>query len=180
VIIFTEGKNDNDLTNYLKFNINRANEIVRLYDQQKIYYLKLNLTLLPAYGVIYGVFLNFFNIWGILAFTIAIIVFFINSLINFRESSKANTTEVTKASLCFFKNYTNEMLKGFSKGSILDDSKTQIENLHKYQENYQRIAIKTREKTLLGINLMIILFLISAIVNCIALFIKIIFPPFPL
>ncbi|GAI80534.1 unnamed protein product, partial [marine sediment metagenome] len=127
---------DNDLIEDLKFNINRANEIVRLYEKQKNYYLKLNITLITISSIIYGILLNFFNNWGIGLLTFSISIIFALSIINFIYCSIGNKTKGIRPNLCFYRGYSCQKIKDFSKDSVLVDLKTQIYNLHKYQKNY--------------------------------------------
>lgn len=160
---------DNDLIEDLKFNINRANEIVRLYEKQKNYYLKLNIALITISSIIYGILLNSFNDWGIFFLTIAILIFFAISAGNFIYCTIGNKTNGIKPNLCFYNGYSCQKIKDFSKDSVLGDLKTQICNLHRYQKNYNRIAVKARIITLIGIITLIVLYALSFLGNYIAI-----------
>jgi len=159
----------NDIIEDLKFNINRANEIVRLYEKQKYHYLNLNIALITIASIIYGILLNSFNNWGIITLTIAILAFFAISTYNFIYCSIGNKTNGIRPSLCFYKGYSCQNIKDFSKDSVLRDLKTQIYNLHKYQKNYNKIAVKTRKITLIGIIFLISLYALSILVNIIVI-----------
>lgn len=161
---------DNDLIEDLKFNINRANEIVRLYEKQKNYYLQLNIALITISSIIYAILLNSFNNCGILFLTIAIMIFFAISTYNFIYCSIGNKTENIEPCLCFYRDYTGQKIEEFSKNSVIKDLKTQIKNLHKFQKNYNRIAVKTRRITLVGIIILMILLSLSLLGNYIATF----------
>lgn len=157
-----------DIIEDLKFNINRANEIARLYENQKNNYLNLNLASITISSIIYGILLNVFNNWGILFLTISLLIVFVISAINFIYCSIGNTTKGIKPTLCFHKNYSCQKIKDFDKNSVLGDLKTQIYNLHKYQKNYNKIAVKARRFTLTGIISLIISFFVSFLINFIA------------
>lgn len=156
---------DNNLNEILKFNINRANEIVRLYEKQKYHYLNLNIALITISSVIYRILFDILNNTGIILLTFSLSIFFIISTINFIYCSIGNKTGSTKPTLCFYKKYNCEKIKDFSVDSILGDLRTQLNNLHKYQENYNNIAVKARIITLIGIVFLLISFTISIVVN---------------
>ncbi len=166
----SEKGKENDIIEDLKFNVNRANEIVRLYEKQKKDFLKLNLTLITISSIIYGILLNFFNNWGILFLTISLLIIFAISTYNFIYCSIGNKTENIEPSLCFYRDYSGQMIEEFSKDSVIKDLKTQIENLHKFQKNYNRIAVKTRIITLVGIIILMILLSLSFLGNYIVTF----------
>lgn len=53
-----------------KFNINRANEIVRLYGYQTAYFVKITLSLIATYNILYVIFNIFFYSFYIFLFII--------------------------------------------------------------------------------------------------------------
>lgn len=161
---------DNDLIEDLKFNINRANEIVRLYENQKRYYLNLNVALITITSITYGVIYNYLNILGIISLICSLTLIFAISIGNFYYSSKSNETGDTKPTLCFYRDNDNPTLERLNKELILGDLKTQIMNLYKYQENYHNIAVSTRKNTLKVIISLLISFPASSIINLIAAF----------
>ena len=158
---------ENDIVEILKFNINRANEIVRLYENQRNYYLNLNIALITITSITYGIIYNYLNIGGIISLISSLIFIFAFSIGNFYFSSKSNKTQDIKSTLCFYRDNNNSLIEGLNKDSILGDLKTQIKNLYKYQENYNKIAVSTRRATLRGIMILLISFPASLIINLI-------------
>lgn len=156
---------ENDIIDNLKFNINRANEIVRLYEKQKQYYLNLNVALITITSITYGIIYNYLNIWGIISFICSLTSIFVISISNFYFSSKSNDTENIESTMCFYRDNNSPSIDGLNKDLILGDLRNQLKNLYKYQENYHNIAVKTRKFTLIGIITLLISFPVSFIIN---------------
>ena len=127
---------EKDLIEILKFNINRANEIVRLYEKQKNRYLDLNIALITIISIIYGIFYKILNFGGIISLICSLTVIFSFSIANFYSSSKSNETKDISPTLCFYRGYDCEKIKNFRLNQNLGDLRTQLNNLHKYQKNY--------------------------------------------
>lgn len=150
----------------LRFNIERANEIVRLYENRQKIFLELNLALMTAYSLVLGVLFQFFNLCGKISISIAICVYFGFTLWNVKFNLKENKTLDTIETICF-KGYEGDY------SNFEDDYKNQIKNLHKYQQNYDKIAKKSRDITRKGLYVLIIGLGLSIIINMMGIFFQI-------
>ncbi len=148
----------------LKFNIERATEILRLLENRRKKFLDINLALASAFGVVTGVLFPIFDICGKISVAIAILVYFLITIINIGYNLLNHTTSDIEPSLCFFRNYD---WSKYNEYIFKEDYKTQIMNIHKYQENYDNLAKKTRCITLIGALFLFILFSISIIIGVI-------------
>lgn len=155
----------------LKFNIERANEITRLIENRRKSFLKINLALLPAFSIVLAVFSYVYNIWGLISISISMIIYFVITIRNIGINLKKNETEDIKPAICSYtRNFNISQYKDFKGFDFEGDYGKQIRNLHKYQENYDNIAKKTRSITLKGIMILLISLILSIIINVIGIF----------
>lgn len=158
----------------IKFNIERANEILRFYENRRKTFLEINLALLPAFNIVLGVFFNVFNVLGKISISFSICAYFILTIINIRYNLKEHKTEGIEPAIC---SYTRDF--DFCQYETLDDYpfkidyETQIKNLHKYQNNYDKIAKKTRCYTFNGLKWLLYFLIVSIIINTIGIWVAI-------
>lgn len=163
-----------DITADIKFNIERANEILRLYENRRKTFLEINLALLPAFSIVLGVFFNVFNVLGKISISFSICVYFIITIINIRYNLKEHKTEGIEPAICSYtRNFNFCQYETFDDYPFKIDYETQIKNLHKYQKNYDKIAKKTRCYTYNGLISLLILLIFSIIIDVIGIFFNI-------
>ena len=161
---------DNNKIEDLKFNIERANEIVRLYENRRRVFLEINLALITAFSIIFGFLFNVFNILGKIFISISICIYFIITLRNISYNLKENITKGINPAICSYtRNFNITKIENFKEFPFEKDYETQLKNLHKYQENYDRIAKKTRDITFKGLKILLILLIISIIINTVGI-----------
>ncbi len=156
----------------LKFNIERAEGIVRLYENESRHFLELNLALISIYFIIYGLLLPIFNNWGkvlitisLIAYSISVIANIINHLIKNDTHKKYNITPT----LCFKGQCERYIDCIDEKTKFVLDYKNQLKNLLKYQKNYFKRAEKGRIITLIGLIILIGGISLSIIINIIGI-----------
>lgn len=132
----------------LRFNIERANDIIRLYEDRKRVFLELNLVLVTIFSVIIGLWFENEIIkdtaqsWLLFWFVIQLIFTVINIIWNLIP----NKTQNIKKTIC--KGYTDHQIDEINVDSnsnfFTNDYKQQLKNLNKFQKNYSAIASVTR------------------------------------
>ncbi len=163
-----------DKTADIKFNIERANEILRLYENRRKIFLEINLALLPAFSIVLGVLFNVFNVLGKIFISISICVYFIITIINIRYNLKEHKTKDVEPAICSYtRNFNISQYDTLDDYPFKIDYEKQIKNLHKYQENYDMIAKKTRDYTYMGLISLLILLILSIIIDVIGIFLNI-------
>ena len=162
--------NDNGYIEELKFNIERANEITRLIENRRKSFLKINIALISAFSIVLAVFSYVYNIWGLISISISMIIYFGITIKNICINLKRNETENIKPTICSYtRKFNISQYKNFKGFDFEGDYDKQIRNLHKYQENYDNIAKKTRSITLNGIMILLISLILSIIINVIGI-----------
>ena len=148
-----------------KFNINRANEIVRLYGNQTAYFVKITLSLIATYNIIYVIFNIMFNFTefksvGFFVLTGAFLVYLISAIITLWLSTRTHDTRKKfkkcigheiKDSFCYFSyifdrdgNFKEEIPANLKIEDFRKDYPKQLNNLLKFQKNYFEIADTAR------------------------------------
>ena len=151
-----------------KFNINRANEIVRLYGYQTAFFVKIILSLIVTYNILFVIFNIYFNFisFNIVDFWILMgcfIVYLISAIIALLFSIKKDNTKDKfriDDTYCHFEyifneegKITEEIPANLTKDNFRADYPKQLNNLLKFQKNYKDIAL--RAKTCMKINIII-------------------------
>lgn len=153
----------------IKFNIERANEIVRLAENRRYRFLEINLALATAFSFLLVYILDNFNDAGKLSMIICIAIYFLLTLENIIYNLKENRTKGIIKTLCSNRGWKHRrFLKKMNKvndDTFKIDYKNQLINLHKYQKNYNKIGKDTRIMTLFGLCAFLATFLISIIIN---------------
>jgi len=161
--------NTGDKTADIKFNIERANEIVRLAENRRYRFLEINLALATAFSFLLVYVLDNLNVAGKLSMIICITIYFLLTLENIIYNLKENRTKGIIKTLCSNRGWKHHrFLKKMNKVDDYPfkiDYRNQLINLHKYQKNYNRIGKDTRIMTLIGLCVFLVTFLISAIIN---------------
>ena len=132
----------------LRFNIERANDIIRLYEDRKRVFLEINLVLVTIFSVIIGLWFeneiinDIARSWILFWFAIQLICTVINIIWNLIP----NKTKNIKNTIC--KGYTDRQIDEINVGPnsifFTNDYKQQLKNLNKFQKNYSDIASITR------------------------------------
>lgn len=162
---------NNNYLEELKFNIQRANEITRLIENRRKSFLEINLALLPAFSIVLAVFSYVFNIWGLISISVSMSIYFGITIRNICINLRKNETDNIEPAICSYtREFDTNNINNIKDFDFEDDYKKQIKNLHKYQENYDNIAKKTRSITLKGIITLLISLIISIIINIIGIF----------
>lgn len=157
----------------LKFNIERANEITRLYGDQVKYYLEINLVLMTVYSIILSFLWQPFNSLGKFAILTAIIAYLINTLYTIFKVLTHPDTKKEKT-LNFYKDWNDNIdFSSFNEKYYFDDLCIQLKNLHRFQENYYTLAFKTSKNTLRGVVILILGIITIFIVDFIGIMLKI-------
>lgn len=165
-----------DITLEIKYNIERANEIVRLYENRRRIFLEINLALVTAFSLVVGFLYNEFNILGKSSLTISIVVYFVITLENIHYNLKRNQTNNIEPTICSYsRGFNIEIYSNFKKFDFKEDYEKQLKNLHKFQENYDKVATKTRSYTFNGIKWLIYLLIVSIIINTIGTWVALLF-----
>ena len=119
---------------------------------------------MALYTLLLGVLFLIFNILGKIAISISICFYFGITLVNAWHTLKKNETKNIKKTICF-RGYPLNNLNKLTTPDFKKDYETQIENLHRFQDNYFKIVEKSRKYTLEGIFILIIGLIISVILN---------------
>ena len=132
----------------LRFNIERANDIIRLYEDRKRVFLEINLVLVTIFSVIIGLWFeneiinDIARSWILFWFAIQLICTVINIIWNLIPNKTTNI----KNTIC--KGYTDRQIDEINVGPnsifFTNDYKQQLKNLNKFQKNYSDIASITR------------------------------------
>jgi len=143
-----------------KFNINRANEIVRLYGIQTEYFVKLILSFIVSYNVLFLIFnavskfvsFNTTDFGWILGFFISYLGISVGSIIwiTYSKPTKDILTSIChfkdneyfEESVCLSREEVREI--GISETDFREDYKIQLYNLLKFQKNYYNITRKAK------------------------------------
>ncbi len=153
----------------LRFNISRANEIVRLAEERRYKFLEINLALVTAFSFLLVYIMDIFNAGGKLSMIISFVIYFGFSSANFIYNLRENRTKGISKSICGVRGWKHhnfrKIMINIDEYSFEDDYKIQLVNLHKYQKNYNKIGITTRLLTLMGLLILLITFVISVIIN---------------
>ncbi len=150
---------NHDLIEDWKFNIERANEIVRLYGTQTRYFMNLTLSLITTYNILYAIFNFLLSSLGFFVLTISFILYMISAIYNLYLSLKKNSTakrfKIEKYPICFYKSIFNGDEKEISKDLNSEDFKSdyhlQLNTLLKYQKNYYEITYRARKFLMLSV-----------------------------
>lgn len=150
----------------LQFNITRANEIVRLYENRKKYFLHINLALMSAFLLIYRFFWEIYRQIAKDTLTVFLLIFLFITLANILWILKRNETKNTVDTLSKddIGKGDNKLLLNTNK-NISDDYKNQLINLYRFQKNYDKIARKSKDLTLIATVIFISGFIASLIFN---------------
>lgn len=132
---------------------------------------------MTAYIIVLGLFWEWewVNLWGKIVITISVIGYLLLTLKNVYYNLKENKTENIEPTLCSYSRWKKEDLSNLKIDSypFKKDLKTQIKNLLKYQENYDKIAKKSRDITRKGLYVLIIGLGLSIIINMIGIIFQI-------
>jgi len=156
----------------LRFNIERANEIVRLAENRRYKFLEINLALVTAFSFLFVYILEAFNDAGKASITFSIVIYFAYTCWNIGYNLKENRTTRIKKVLCSSREWKHQdfikKIKEMKKNQFRRDYKIQLINLHKYQRNYNKIGRKTRIYTFVGLIHFLTNFVISILVNALS------------
>ena len=162
-------RNNNKLKEDLRFNIERANEIVRLSENRRYKFLEINLALVTAFSFLLIYILDNFNIAGKMSMITSMIIYFGLTSKNIVFNLQENRTKGIVKTLCSergWKHYEfGKIMIEIENYTFETDYKIQLINLHKYQKNYNKIGRETRIITLTGLMVLLITFFISIIIN---------------
>jgi len=121
-----------DMKEDLRFNIERANEIVRLAENRKYKFLEINLALVAAFSFLLVYILDVFNNGGKFSMIISMIIYFIFSSANLVYNLKEKRTQGIETSICSSRDWKpnefEEKMKNIDNYSFKDDYIKQIEN----------------------------------------------------
>ena len=160
-------------TEDLKFNIERANEIVRDAQKQVKTFLEINLALVTAFSFLFVYIMDKYTDINVSEFSwgLSIIGYFLIIVVIIIYKLTYKTTKGIKKSICFYRHWKYHNLKKnlieIDTYSFKGDYKTQLLNLHKYQRNYDHCAKIIGNLTLIGILFLIISFITNIIINLI-------------
>ena len=135
----------------LRFNIDRANEIIRLYEKRRRVFLEMNLILVTVFSVTFGLWLDLeflkiaSNYWLLTCFIIHLLITFSNIIWNLVP----NKTREIKDTIC--KGYSDYQIDQLNGNSFENDYKQQLKNTQRFQDNYSNIASITRWITLFAL-----------------------------
>ena len=151
----------------------RANEIVRLSENRRYRFLEINLALVTAFSFLLVYIFDNFNDAGKWSMITSMIIYFILTLANIIYNLRENRTKGIRKSICEVRGWKyhrfGRKMMNIKNYNFEEDYKTQIINLHKYQQNYNKIGRNTRTITFTGLIILLITFIISITINSLEL-----------
>jgi len=164
--------NNEDTIEDWRFNINRANEIVRLYGNQTGFFVKITLSLIATYNILYVIFsilLSFIllNFWGFILLTIAFLAYLTSAVITLILSTQSHNTQEIEPAFCHYKyifdkkgnlieDNLNKIRTNLSSNDFREDYRKQLINLLKFQQNYYKIARNAKRWMIISVIIFVI------------------------